>query len=94
MFVACVPQKVTVTASPSFQPSAIHKLAVLPFQTLSTPQRYLPSSSKTIAAPTEIRSQFRLPAPQSVEGQLSRVDPMKVPHLAAQRIAGLVHEAL
>ena len=92
--VACVPQKVTITSSPSFQPSTIHKLAILPFQTLSTPQRYLPSSSHAVADPTEIRSQFRLPASQSVGGQLAHTDLVKVPYLAAQRVASMVYESL
>ena len=92
--VACVPAKVTVTSSPAFQPSTIHKLAIFPFQTLSTPQRFLPGTSSAISAPTEIRSQFRLPGSPSNVGRAAASDTIKVPHVAAQRITRMVHGAL
>ncbi len=94
MTVACVPAKVTVTSSPSFRPSTIQKLAIFPFQTLATPQRYLPNASHTITAPTEIRSQFRLPSSQASRGKPTEVDTAKVPYLAAQRITSMVQRAL
>ncbi len=94
MMVACVPSKVTVTSSPAFQPSSIHKLAIFPFQTLSTPQRFLPGTSTAISAPTEIRSQFRLPGSPSNVGRAASSDTIKVPHIAAQRITRMVQGAL
>ena len=94
MLVGCVPQKVTVTSSPNFKPSVIHKLAILPFQTLSTPQRFLSSSSQSLVESTEIRSQFRLPAPQSSKGRLASVDTVKVSALASKRITRMVYESL
>ncbi len=92
---ACVPQKVTVTSSPGFQPSAIHKLAILPFQTLSTPQRYIGRSSQPLVeAPPEIRSQFSLPAAQLDRGRFTNADSVKVPKLAAEQITRMVYESL
>ena len=91
---ACVPEKVTVASSPGFQPSAVHTIAVLPFRTLATPQRYTPTSPDTYAAPSEIRSQFRLPTgAESGEGRSdSRL--MSVSHFAAEKITKMVYESL
>ena len=91
---ACVPPKVTVTSSPSFQPDSIHTLAILPFQTLATPQRYQSNASQSIAAPTEIRSQFQLPASQPKRGRLTNADSVTVPKLAAERITKMVYKSL
>ena len=94
VLVSCVPQKVTVTSEPGFNPSEIRKLAILPFQTLSTPQRFISSSSQSVAEPIEIRSQFRLPAPKSSKGRVASSDPVKVSTAASKRITRLVYEAL
>ena len=91
---SCVPQKVTVTSAPNFNPFGIHKIAILPFQTLATPQRFISSSSQSVAEPIEIRSQFRLPAPQSSKGRSASSDPVKVSTAASKRITRLVYEAL
>ncbi len=91
---ACVPPKVTVHSSPNFQPVTIRTLAVLPFQTLSTPQQYVSRPSQGLVNPPEIRSQFQLPSAQSERGLLTSAEPRKVSILAAQRITKMVYESL
>ncbi len=94
MLGACIPPKVTVNSDQNFRPATIHKIAILPFQTLSTPQRYQSSASQSVLAPTEIRSQFRLPASQLERGQLRSTNSADVPKHAAQQITKMVYEAL
>ncbi len=91
---ACVPSKVTVTSSPSFRPTTIHRLAVLPFQTLSTPQQFVSRPSQALVNPPEIRSQFQFPTSPSEREQLTHSETLKVSNLAAQRITRMVYESL
>jgi len=91
---ACVPSKVTVTSSPSFQPTTIHTLAVLPFQTLSTPQQFVSRPSQALVNPPEIRSQFEFPSKPSDRGPKTSTELVKVPNIAAQRITKMVYESL
>ena len=91
---ACVPPKVTVTSSPGFQPTKIHRVAILPFQTLATPQQSVSRLSQQNVASTEIRSQFQLPTSQPERGRLTHVERMKVPTIAAQHITKMMYEAL
>ncbi|GJL65679.1 MAG: hypothetical protein NPIRA05_06500 [Nitrospirales bacterium] len=91
---ACVPPKVTVNSSPGFRPTTIRTLAVLPFQTLSTPQQFSSRPSQALVNPPEIRSQFQLPAASSERGQLTHSETRTVSNLAAKRITKMVYESL
>ncbi|MCA9472594.1 MAG: hypothetical protein MRJ96_02355 [Nitrospirales bacterium] len=94
MLAACVPPKVTVVSSPEFQPSTIHRIAILPFQILSTPQQRVPAFSQQNIVSPEIRSQFQLPTSQSEGGRLAYGERMKIPAIAAQQVTRMVYEAL
>lgn len=69
MTVGCVPSKVQTRTAPQFNPSAISSIAIIPFQSLQTPQWGYGQAGGDMNDPEEIRTQFRLPgtdqAPQS-----------------------------
>ena len=88
---ACAPQKITVKTSPAFNPDSIRSIAVLPFQTLGTPQQPTSVPVETVTAPEEVRSQFRYPAPGGTDAKEGRIT---VPDAAAQRITRMVYSAL
>ncbi len=84
--VGCVPSKVQVQAAPQFDPSRISSLAILPFQTIKTPQLASSSTRGGIRDPEEIRTQFRLPGTDQADGTESRKVRYVVPETAAHRI--------
>ncbi len=90
----CVPSKVQVQASPQFDPSRISSLAILPFQTIKTPQWGSGSTRGGVRDPEEIRTQFRLPGTDQVDGTDSRKVRYVVPATAAHRITIQVSSAL
>jgi len=92
--VGCVPSKVQVQAAPQFDPSRISSLAILPFQAIQTPQWGSGSTRGGVRDPEEIRTQFRLPGTDQVDGAKSRKDLYMVPETAAQRITAMVVSAL
>ncbi|HBP86437.1 MAG TPA: hypothetical protein PKK23_11040 [Nitrospirales bacterium] len=90
----CVPSKVQVQAAPQFDPSRISSLAILPFQAIQTPQWGSSPTRGGVRDPEEIRTQFRLPGTDQVDGRDSRKDRYLVPQTAANRIAAKVVSAL
>ncbi|MEO6203695.1 MAG: hypothetical protein ABIU05_27530 [Nitrospirales bacterium] len=92
--VGCVPSKVQVQASPQFDPSRITSLAILPFQTIKTPQWGSSPTRGGVRDPEEIRTQFRLPGTDQVDGTDSRKVAYVVPATAAHRITTQVVSAL
>lgn len=84
--VGCVPSKVQTQASPDFNPSGISSVAVLPFQTIQTPQWRNGPSRGGVRDPEEILTQFRLPGTDQVDGRQSKRDLYVVSETAAQRI--------
>jgi hypothetical protein len=86
----CVPSKVQTQASSQFNPSGISSVAVLPFQTIQTPQWKNGPSRGGIRDPEEIRTQFRLPGTDQVDGTESKRDLYVVSETAAQRITAKV----
>ncbi|WNM61746.1 hypothetical protein [Candidatus Nitrospira neomarina] len=83
--VGCVPPKVQIQAAPQFDPSRISSLAILPFQTIKTPQ-LAGNSRGGIRDPEEIRTQFRLPGTDQADGTEFRQVRYVVPETAAHRI--------
>ncbi|HNP60628.1 MAG TPA: hypothetical protein PKM72_07305 [Nitrospirales bacterium] len=92
--VGCVPSKVQVQASPEFDPSRITSLAILPFQTIKTPQLGSSSIRGGVRDPEEIRTQFRLPGTDQGNGADSRKVRFVVPATAAHRITTQVVSVL
>lgn len=92
--VGCVPSKVQVQAAPEFDPSRIASLAILPFQTIKTPQWGSSSTRGGVRDPEEIRTQFRLPGTDQVYGTDSRKVRYVVPATAAHRITAQVVSVL
>ncbi len=92
--VGCVPSKVQIQAAPEFDPSRITSLAILPFQTIKTPQWGNSSTRGGVRDPEEIRTQFRLPGTDQVNGTDSRKVRYVVPATAAHRITTQVVSAL
>lgn len=90
----CVPPKVQVQSAPQFDPSHISSIAVLPFQTIKTPQWGSGPTPGGVRDPEEIRTQFRLPGTDQVDMTESRKDPYVVPETAAHRITTKVVSAL
>ncbi len=90
----CVPPKVQTQASPHFAPSRISSIAVLPFQTIQTPQSKYGSTRGGVRDPEEIRTQFRLPGTDQVDGTESKKDLYVVSETAAHRITAKVVSAL
>lgn len=91
--VGCVPPKVQTQAAPQFDPSRISSLAILPFQTIKTPQ--LESNSRGgIRDPEEIRTQFRLPGTDQADGTEFKKVRYVVPETAAHRISMQVASVL
>lgn len=90
----CVPSKVQVQAAPEFDASRITSLAILPFQTIKTPQWGSSSTRGGVRDPEEIRTQFRLPGTDQVNGTDSRRVPYVVPATAAHRITTQVVSVL
>lgn len=84
--VGCVPPKVQIQAAPQFDPSRISSLAILPFQTIKTPQLANSSTRGGVRDPEEIRTQFRLPGTDQADGPESRTVRYVVPVTAAHRI--------
>jgi TolB-like protein len=92
--VGCVPSKVQIQAAPQFEPSRISSLAILPFQTIKTPQLGSSSTRGDIRDPPEIRSQFQLPGTDQVHRMDSKKELYVVPATAAHRITNQVVSAL
>jgi len=90
----CVPPKVYIQAAPQFEPSHISSVAVLPFQAIKTPQWGSGTTSGSVRDPEEIRTQFRLPGTDQVNGTETRKELYVVPETAAQRITTKVVLAL
>jgi TolB-like protein len=90
----CVPPKVQVQSAPQFDPSRISSVAVLPFQTIQTPQWRNGSTRGGVRDPEEIRTQFRLPGTDQVDGTESKKDLYVIPETAAHRITTKVVSAL
>ena len=90
----CVPSKVQFQSAPQFDPSRISSIAVLPFQTIQTPQWGSRPARGGVRDPEEIRTQFRLPGTDQVDGTESRKNLYVVPEIAAQRIMTKVVSAL
>ena len=61
MTIGCVPSKVHIHSSPQFDSSAISSIAIIPFQSLQTPQGGYGQAGGDVSDPEEIRMQFRLP---------------------------------
>ncbi len=92
--VGCVPPKVQIQAAPQFDPSRISSLAILPFQTIKTPQLASSSTRGGIRDPEEIRTQFRLPGTDQADGTEFRKVRYVVPETAAHRITTQVASVL
>lgn len=90
----CVPAKVQVQSAPQFDPSHISSVAVLPFQTITTPQWRNGPARGGVRDAEESRTQFRLPGTDQLELTESRKDLYVVPEIAAQRITTKVVSAL
>lgn len=90
----CVPAKVQVQSAPQFDPSHISSVAVLPFQTIQTPQWGSRPARTGVVEPEGIRSQFQLPGTDQVGMPESRKDTYVVPETAAHRITTKVVSAL
>jgi hypothetical protein len=90
----CVPSKVQVQSAPQFDPSAISSIAILPFQTLQSPQwGYDGQSRGGVRDPEEIRTQFRLPGTDQVQRSDQR-DLYTVSETAARFITTRVESVL
>jgi hypothetical protein len=90
----CVPPKVQTQSAPQFDPARISRIAVLPFQAIQTPQWGSRDARGGIRDPEEIRTQFRLPGTDQVNGRESRKDLYVVPETAARRVTAMVVSAL
>jgi len=90
----CVPPKVQIQSAPQFDPVRISSIAVLPFQVVQTPQWANSEVRERIRDPEEIRTQFRLPGTDQVNGIEARKELYVVPKTAAQRITAKVIAAL
>lgn len=90
----CVPPKVQIQAAPEFDPSRISSVAVLPFQTIQTPQWESGPIGEGMRDPEEIRMQFRLPGTDQIEATESKKELYVVPETAAHRITAMVVSAL
>lgn len=92
--VACVPPKVQTQQAPQFDPPAIKSIAVVPFRILKTPQWGSRPSRGGVRDPEEIRTQFRLPGTDQIDGTESRKNLYVVPDVGAQRLTNMVMSAL
>ena len=92
--VACVPPKVQTQQAPQFDPSSIKSVAVVPFRILETPQWGSRPSQGGIRDPEEIRTQFRLPGTDQIDGGESRKNLYVVPEVGAQRLTNMVMSAM
>ncbi len=90
----CVPSKVQTQASPHFEPSRISSIAVLPFQTIQTPQWKDGSRRGGIRDPEEILTQFRLPGTDQADGIQTKKDLYVVSESSAHRITAKVVSVL
>lgn len=94
VLVACVPPKVQMQQAPQFDPAAIKSVAVVPFRTLETPQWGSRPSRGGIRDTEEIRTQFRLPGADQVDGTEVGKNLYVVPEIGAQRVTNMVVSAL
>ena len=94
MTVGCVPPKVHTQSSPEFAPSAISSIAIIPFQTLQTPQGGYGQAGGDVSDPEEIRMQFRLPGADQTHQSDSSQDLYSVSDTAAQFITTRVVSTL
>jgi len=90
----CVPSKVQVQSAPQFDPSAISSIAILPFQTLQSPQWGYGQTRGGVRDPEEIRTQFRLPGTDQVQRSDTQRDLYSVSDTAAQFITKRVESVL
>ena len=90
----CVPAKVQVQSAPKFNPSSISSIAILPFQTLQTPQWGYVPTNEGLRDPEEIRTQFRLPGADQVKPSNSSKDLYSVSDEAAAFITTRVESGL
>lgn len=91
----CVPSKVQVQSAPQFDASAISSIAIVPFQSLKSPQwGYDGQSRGGLRDPEEIRTQFRLPGTDQVRRSDSQRDLYTVPETATQSITTRVESIL
>ena len=94
MTVGCVPSKVQTRSAPQFNPSAISSIAIIPFQSLQTPQWGYGQAGGDMNDPEEIRMQFRLPGTDQAPQSNSPHHLYSVSETAAKFITGLVESAL
>lgn len=92
--VGCVPPKVQTQQASQFDPSAIKSVALVPFRILETPQWGSRPPRGGIRDPEEIRTQFRLPGADQVNGTESGKSLYMVPEIGAQRLTAKVSSAL
>ena len=90
----CVPSKVQVQSAPKFDPTAISSIAILPFQSLQTPQWGYGQTRGGVRDPEEIRTQFRLPGADQAQRSDSQQDLYSVSDTAAQFITTRVESVL
>ncbi len=77
----CVPDKVQVRSARQFNPTAISSVAVLPFQTLQTPQWSRGPTLRGLKDSDEIRTQFRLPGTDQYGAHPEKKSDMRSPIL-------------
>ncbi len=90
----CVPSKVNVQSAPKFDPSIISSIAIVPFQTLESPQWGYGQTQGTVRDPEEIRTQFRLPGEDQADQAGTQRDQYSVPDTAAKFITSRVESVL
>jgi hypothetical protein len=94
MTVGCVPSKVQTRSAPQFHPSAISSIAIIPFQSLQTPQWGYGQSTGEVNDPEGIRTQFRWPGAEQGHRSDSQQELYSVSDTATQFITARVVSAL
>ena len=90
---ACAPSKVSFATAPDLAKYRIQTVAVVPFETLATPQ-YLPAATQEISVPAGAkRSDITVSIPPAAAPR-SREVTVTVPEPAAERVTGLVYSKL
>lgn len=90
----CVPSKVHVKSAPQFNPFAISSIAVIPFQSLQTPQWGYGQAHGDLNDPEGNRTQFRWPGAEYAHRSDSLQDRYSVSDTAAQFITARVVSVL
>ena len=94
LLMACVPPKVNTKSAADFDPYAIRRMVIFPFQALETPQRTAGGGAQYPEAPSEVRTQFILPGEGRLRGAEGTTEALGVSEVAAQRITSMVYNNL